>query len=77
MIGEYSLCKTLCVSHQPHKKINQLLVGHGPNFLCVCLRIELGGNAVSVCRFLEALDMAAKALEDDHDERKENENVRR
>ena len=37
--------------------------------------IELGGNAVSVCRFLEALDMAVKALEDDHDERKENENV--
>ena len=26
--------------------------------------IELGGNAVSVCRFLEALDMAVKALED-------------
>ena len=39
--------------------------------------IELGGSAVSVCRFLEALDMAVKALEDDHDERKENENVRR
>ena len=37
--------------------------------------VEIGGNAVSVCRFLEALDMAAKALEDDHDERKENENV--
>lgn len=28
--------------------------------------IELGGNAVSVCRFLEALDMAVKALEDAH-----------
>ena len=26
--------------------------------------IELGGSAVSVCRFLEALDMAVKALED-------------
>lgn len=26
-------------------------------------RIELGGNAVSVCRFLEALDIAVKALE--------------
>ena len=25
--------------------------------------VELGGNAVSVCRFLEALDMAVKALE--------------
>ena len=25
--------------------------------------IELGGSAVSVCRFLEALDMAVKALE--------------
>ena len=33
--------------------------------------IELGGSATNVCRFLEALDMAAKALEDDHDERKE------
>ena len=39
--------------------------------------IELGGSAASVCRFWEALDMAVKALEDDHDERKENENVRR
>ena len=39
--------------------------------------VEIGGNAVSVCRFWEALDMAVKALEDDHDERKENENVRR
>ena len=27
-------------------------------------RIELGGAAPSVCRFLEALDMAVKALED-------------
>ena len=26
--------------------------------------VEIGGNAVSVCRFLEALDMAVKALED-------------
>ena len=26
--------------------------------------VELGGNAVSVCRFWEALDMAAKELED-------------
>ena len=26
--------------------------------------VELGGNAVSVCRFWEALDMAIKALED-------------
>ena len=26
--------------------------------------IELGGSAPSVCRFLEALDMAVKALED-------------
>ena len=26
--------------------------------------VELGGNAFSVCRFLEALDMAVKALED-------------
>ena len=26
--------------------------------------VEIGGNAVSVCRFWEALDMAAKALED-------------
>ena len=26
--------------------------------------VEIGGNAVSVCRFLEALDMAAKALEE-------------
>ena len=26
--------------------------------------IELGGSATSVCRFWEALDMAAKALED-------------
>ena len=26
--------------------------------------IELGGSAVSVCRFWEALDMAVKALED-------------
>ena len=25
--------------------------------------VELGGNAVSVCRFLEALDMAVKALD--------------
>ena len=25
--------------------------------------VELGGNAVSVCRFLEALDMAIKALD--------------
>ena len=24
--------------------------------------VEIGGNAVSVCRFLEALDMAVKAL---------------
>ena len=37
--------------------------------------IELGGSAPSVCRFWEALDMAVKALEDDHDERKENEHV--
>ena len=37
--------------------------------------IELCGSSVSVCRFWEALDMAVKALEDDHDERKENENV--
>ena len=37
--------------------------------------VEIGGNAVSVCRFLKALDMAVKALEDDHDERKENENA--
>lgn len=37
--------------------------------------IELGGSATSVCRFWEALDMAVKSLEDDHDERKENENV--
>ena len=34
--------------------------------------VEIGGNAVSVCRFWEALDMAVKSLEDDHDERKEN-----
>ena len=26
--------------------------------------VEIGGNAVSVCQFLEALDMAVKALED-------------
>ena len=26
--------------------------------------VELGGNAVSVCRFWEALDMAVKALKD-------------
>lgn len=26
--------------------------------------VEIGGNAVSVCRFFEALDMAVKALED-------------
>ena len=26
--------------------------------------VEIGGNAVGVCRFLEALDMAVKALED-------------
>ena len=26
--------------------------------------VEIGGNAVSVCRFWEALDMAVKALED-------------
>ena len=25
--------------------------------------VELGGNAVSVCRFLEAMDMAVKALD--------------
>ena len=25
--------------------------------------VEIGGNAVSVCQFLEALDMAAKALD--------------
>ena len=37
--------------------------------------VELGGSATSVCRFWEALDMAVKALEDDHGERKENENV--
>ena len=49
--------------------------------------IELGGSATSVCRFWEALDMAEKGFgknrtanrqkpeEDDHDERKENENV--
>ena len=33
--------------------------------------VELGGNAVSVCRFLEALDMAISALrageEDKHE----------
>ena len=29
--------------------------------------VEIGGNAVSVCRFWEALDMAVKALEDVHD----------
>ena len=34
--------------------------------------IELGGSAVSVCRFWEALDIAIKALEDDQDKRKEN-----
>ena len=28
--------------------------------------VEIGGNSVSVCRFLEALDMAVKALEDVH-----------
>ena len=28
--------------------------------------VEIGGNAVSVCRFWEALDMAVKALEDVH-----------
>ena len=39
--------------------------------------VEIGGNAVSVARWLMALDIAVKALEDDHDERKENENVRR
>ena len=34
--------------------------------------VEIGGNAVSVCRFWEALDMAVKALEDvtDKDVRK-------
>ena len=34
--------------------------------------IELGGSAQSVCRFLEAMDMAVKALEDvtDKDVRK-------
>ena len=37
--------------------------------------VEIGGNTVSVCRFCEAMDMAVKALEDDHDERKENEHV--
>ena len=26
--------------------------------------VEIGGNAVSVCRFCEAMDMAVKALED-------------
>ena len=34
--------------------------------------VEIGGNAVSVARWLTALDVAVKALEDDHDERKEN-----
>ena len=28
--------------------------------------VEIGGNAVSVCRFWEALDMAVKALADDN-----------
>ena len=37
--------------------------------------VEIGGNAVSVARWLTTLDVAVKALEDDHDERKENENV--
>ena len=37
--------------------------------------VELGGNAVSVARWLTALDVAVKAVEDDHDERKENEHV--
>ena len=26
--------------------------------------VEIGGNAVSVCRFCEAMDIAVKALED-------------
>ena len=29
--------------------------------------VEIGGNAVSVCQFLEALDMAVKALEEGPD----------
>ena len=37
--------------------------------------VEIGGNAVSVARWLAALDIAVKALEDDRGERKENENV--
>ena len=37
--------------------------------------VEICGNAVSVARWMTALDVAIKALEDDHDERKENENV--
>ena len=37
--------------------------------------IRLGGSVPSVCRFLDALDMAVKALEDDNYERKENENA--
>ena len=37
--------------------------------------VEIGGNAVSVARWMTAFDVAVKALEDDHDERKENENV--
>ena len=39
--------------------------------------VEIGGNAVSVARWLTALDGGVKALEDDRGERKENENVRR
>ena len=37
--------------------------------------VEIGGNAVRMARWLTALDVAVKALEDDHDERKENEHV--
>ena len=29
--------------------------------------VEIGGNAVSVARWMTALDVAIKALEDDHD----------
>lgn len=37
--------------------------------------IELGGAAPSVCRFLEALDMAVKALVDDNHFREDTKKV--
>lgn len=36
-------------------------------------RVEIGGNAVSVARWLVALDVVLKALDDVHEKQEENE----